>query len=171
MLCQKCNTREANTHITQVINGKKTEMYLCRECANESQDFWNFGGKNFDNEFENLFSGLWNSPQFTMSKAQTLTTPKVCDICGTTTSEFLRSGKPSCSNCYTVFSDFLLRPLKQIHGSYKHNGKIPTRAGKDLKKADEIEKLQNKLNHAIAEQNFEDAAILRDKIRDLREQQ
>ena len=171
MLCQKCNAREANTHITQVINGVKTEMYLCRECANENQDFWGFPGKSFDKEFENLFNGFWNSPQLTKSKAQTLSTPKICDICGATTSEFLRSGKPGCSNCYNIFSDFLLRPLKQIHGSSQHNGKIPSRTGKDLKKADEIEKLQAQLNKAVAEQNFEDAALLRDKIRDLREQQ
>ncbi len=170
MLCQKCNAREANTHITQVKNGVKTEMYLCRECANENQDFWGFAGKSFDQEFEGLFSGFWNSPQFAISKAKTLTTPKMCDLCGTTTSEFLRNGKPGCSNCYNVFSDFLLRPLKQIHGSYQHTGKIPSRAGKDLKKADELEKLQDSLNHAIAEQNFEEAAILRDKIRDLRQQ-
>lgn len=171
MYCQKCNAREANTHITQVINGKKTEMYLCRECANDSQDFWGFGSKSIDHEFENLFSGLWNNPQFAISKAKTLSSPKTCDVCGATTSEFLRKGKPGCTNCYSVFSDFLLRPLKQIHGSYKHTGKIPSRAGKDLKKADQIEKLQDKLNNAIAEQNFEEAAVLRDKIRDLREQQ
>ena len=40
-----------------------------------------------------------------------------------------------------------------------------------MTKADEIEKLQAQLNKAVAEQNFEDAALLRDKIRDLREQQ
>ena len=171
MYCQKCNAREANTHITQVKNGIKTEMYLCRECANQSQDFWGFGSKNPDSEFENLFNGFWNSPQFAKSKAHTLSTPKSCNVCGATTSEFLRKGKPGCTNCYEVFSDFLIRPLKQIHGSYQHTGKIPSRVGKDLKKADEIQKLQDKLYQAIAEQNFEDAALLRDRIRELREQQ
>ncbi len=170
MKCQKCNMNEATTHITQVINGTKTEMYLCRDCANESQELLNFN-ISLDQEFDNLFSGFWNSPHFALSKAQSLSASQKCDICGMTTSEFMRNGKPGCSNCYTVFSDFLLRPLKQIHGSNRHAGKIPARSGKYIKAADKIDKLQAKLSRAVMEQNFEEAALIRDQINELKANQ
>ncbi len=49
MLCQKCNKNEANTYYSQIINGKKTEMYLCPQCAKEmSVGNFSFGGFGFD---------------------------------------------------------------------------------------------------------------------------
>ena len=48
MLCQKCNKNEANTYYSQIINGKKTEMYLCPQCAKEmSVGNFSFGGFGF----------------------------------------------------------------------------------------------------------------------------
>ncbi|GIW48848.1 MAG: hypothetical protein KatS3mg079_324 [Caloramator sp.] len=38
MLCQRCNQKDANVHITKVINGVKTELHLCDECAKQSED-------------------------------------------------------------------------------------------------------------------------------------
>ena len=166
MKCQKCNQHEATTHITQIINGHKTEMYLCRECAEENQDFLSFKS-GFDKDFDNLFGGFWGG----MPKISTGTSTKKCELCGMTQNQFIKSGKPGCSNCYTVFQDLLLRPLKQIHGSTRHTGKIPERSGKGIKTADQIEELQTKLNRAVMEQNFEEAAVLRDKINELKANQ
>lgn len=166
MKCQKCNQRDATTHITQVINGNKTEMYLCRECAEENQDFFSFKS-GFDTDFDNLFSGFWGGQPKISSAAPSAK----CDLCGMTQGQFIKTGKPGCSNCYTVFQDLLLRPLKQIHGSTRHTGKIPARAGKSIKTADRIEQLQTKLNRAVMEQNFEEAAKLRDKINELKANQ
>lgn len=166
MKCQKCNQRTATTHITQVINGHKTEMYLCRECAEENQDFFSFKS-GFDTEFDSLFSGFWGGQPKISSGINT----QKCDLCGMTQGQFIKSGKPGCPNCYTVFQDLLLRPLKQIHGSSHHTGKIPARSGKSIKTADQIEKLQTKLNLAVMEQNFEEAAKLRDRINELKSHQ
>lgn len=166
MKCQKCNLNDATTHITQIINGNKTEMYLCRECAEDNQDFFSFKS-GFDTEFDNLFSGFWGG-QPKISSAAPL---KKCNLCGMTQGQFIKSGKPGCSNCYTIFQDLLLRPLKQIHGSTRHTGKIPARSGKSIKTADQIEQLQTKLNRAVMEQNFEEAAKLRDRINELKANQ
>ncbi len=165
MKCQKCNQRTANTHITQVINGAKTEMYLCHDCANENQELFSFKSA-FDNEFENLLSGFWG----THSGGKTLSSSpntKKCDNCGLTLAELMNNGKPGCSKCYTVFTQQLTRPLKQIHGSAQRTGKIPEKAGKELKLAQKVKVLENKLNIAIGEQNFEEAAVIRDQIRAL----
>ena len=165
MKCQKCNQRTANTHITQVINGTKTEMYLCHDCANENQELFSFKSP-FDNEFENLFSGFWE----THPSVKVLSSPTAmqkCDNCGLTRAELMNQGKPGCSNCYTVFASQLTRPLKQIHGSAKHSGKVPEKAGKELRLAQKVKSLESKLNIAINEQNFEEAAIIRDQIKAL----
>lgn len=166
MKCQKCNQRTANTHITQVINGTKTEMYLCSDCANENQELFSFKSA-FDNEFENIFSSFWGTHPGSKAISSSPSTKK-CDNCGLTLAELMNHGKPGCSKCYTIFAEQLTRPLKQIHGSARHTGKIPENASKELRLAQKIKSLESKLNIAIGEQNFEDAAIIRDQIKALR---
>ena len=163
MKCQKCNINEATTHYTEIINGKKTEYFLCEECAKGDKILKGFK-LGFDNEFDNLFSGFFGN---TMGIKAPETT--VCRGCKMTFDEFLKGGRLGCSECYDTFASRLIKPLKQIHGSCEHMGKIPERLGLDLKKTRNIEKLEAELNNAIAEQNFEEAAKLRDKIKELKE--
>ncbi len=167
MKCEKCGKFDANTHITKVINGIKTEMHLCTQCAEESQEFFSFKS-GFDQDFDNLFSGFLHTPQLGQSGFSQSTDSDRCNTCGTRLVEFLKAGKPGCADCYTIFSKYLIRPLKQIHGSAKHIGKIPSRAGKEIKTASQLEQLQNSLNIAVSQQNFEEAARLRDEINRLK---
>ncbi len=167
MKCEKCGKFDANTHITKVINGIKTEMHLCSNCAEENQDFFCFKS-GFDQDFDNLFSGFWHTPQLGQVNFSQNAVTERCETCGTDINEFLKTGKPGCTQCYTVFSKYFIRPLKQIHGSTKHTGKIPSRAGMEIKTANQLEKLQDELNHAVAQQNFEEAAKLRDEINRLK---
>ncbi|MBQ9757247.1 MAG: UvrB/UvrC motif-containing protein [Clostridia bacterium] len=163
MKCQKCNNNPATTHIKQVINGVKTEIYLCSECAGETPDFFSFA-PNIDQEFDSLFGSFWNVP----AVSKTLYEEGNCKMCGTTRSRFLKTGKPGCSKCYTVFEELLMRPLKQIHGSTKHTGKTPSQLSRTFETEDQIAALQAKLDDAVSKQNFEEAAQIRDEIRMLR---
>ncbi len=38
MLCQKCNKNKASVYYNKIVNGEKTEMYLCSECAKENTE-------------------------------------------------------------------------------------------------------------------------------------
>ena len=136
MKCQKCGKNEATTHITKIINGSKTEGWLCSACANDGEELSLFDSA-FDNSFDSFFSGLWQNP--TLAQPKTDTT--VCSICGTSVRDIKERGKLGCSECYNIFSSLLLRPLKEIHGSNTHNGKIPKRIGKGIRIAGEINKL------------------------------
>ncbi|MBZ0167530.1 MAG: UvrB/UvrC motif-containing protein, partial [Candidatus Omnitrophica bacterium] len=61
--------------------------------------------------------------------------------------------------------------LKKIHGSNHHFGKTPKRMPKTGKKqVVNMQELKTKLLDAIQEEDFEKAAILRDKIRDIEAQ-
>ena len=165
MKCQKCNKNEATTHFKKVVNGVKTEVYWCEQCSQKSQAMLDFK-LGFDHDFENFFSGFLGGPY--LSTANTMPTKTICENCGTGLEEMLKKGRPGCSACYETFADVLERPLKQIHGANRHTGKLPLRAAKGLRKAGEIDRLSKELNKAVMEQNFEYAAELRDKIKDLK---
>ncbi len=169
MKCQKCNKRDANTHITKIINGVKTELYLCSQCAEQSGELADFG-LGFDKEFDNFFSGFFGGGQLGESMNRSLSGQNTCSLCGISLNEVMKQGKLGCSDCYKSFAEHLLRPLKQIHGNTRHTGKIPKRCGGDIRRVAEIDSLQNELSRAVMDQNFEKAAELRDKINELKSQ-
>ena len=169
MKCQKCNKNEANTHITKIINGVKTELYLCSQCAEQSGEMTDFS-LGFDKEFENFFSGFFGGKQLGEGLNMGVPEKNKCPLCGISLNEVLKQGKLGCSGCYKTFAEHLLRPLKQIHGNVRHAGKIPKRCGGSIRRMAEIDSLQKELNGAVMDQNFERAAELRDKINELKNQ-
>lgn len=168
MKCQKCQEREANTHYTQITNGKKQEFYLCDKCAAESPEvakMQNSFVNPFDMSLENFLSGIFggSSPSRGIAGGAA-----ACPVCGMTFREFSKGGKMGCSTCYETFRDSMMAPLKQIHGSTEHTGKIPSRMGGKIKTDRQIKDLELKLSQAVLEQNFEEAARLRDEIKALK---
>lgn len=92
---------------------------------------------------------------------------KTCPKCRQTLSEFSRTGKLGCPECFNAFRPYLLNVLKSIHGSGEHTGKISKNADKKLKAERELKRLKTELEEAILKQEFEKAAVLRDKIAEL----
>ncbi|MBQ2890451.1 MAG: UvrB/UvrC motif-containing protein [Clostridia bacterium] len=159
MKCQRCNEREANTHIQKIVNGKKTEYFLCDKCAAEAGEFKVV----FDTDFDEFFGGFLGKPMGLTPK----TSSAMCTGCGMTLSEFMKNGRLGCSRCYEDFKGALLKPLRQIHGEASHKGKIPKRSGEKISTQTKIKKLQAELDTAVLNQEFEKAAELRDKIKEL----
>ena len=167
MKCQKCNEREANTHYTQIVNGKKEEYYLCDKCAAESPEIakmQNSFASPFDMGFESFLTGIFGEAV----PGRSISGPAACPQCGMSLRDFTSGGKLGCSACYETFRDSLNAPLKQIHGSVRHSGKIPSRIGGKLKTDRKIKDLEVKLSQAVLEQRFEEAAKLRDEIKALK---
>lgn len=154
MLCNRCNQRPATVHYKEVVNNQQKEIYLCEECAKEM----NIGiMQPFGDFLPSLFQHTFRQEM-----------PEVrCPHCGMTLNEFSNNGKIGCHDCYDAFFDNLMPVVKRIHGNSRHVGKIPNRGGGELRIKSEIEKLKIELNTAIKEQEFEHAAELRDKIKDL----
>ena len=81
---------------------------------------------------------------------------------------YAESGKCGCPECYNTFNSELLPYLKRVHGSIQHIGKIPNRAPLTVAVDTETaEGLRSKLNQLIREEKYEEAAIIRDKIKRL----
>lgn len=165
MLCQNCEKYEATTHVKRIVNGEAAEAHLCSDCARMLGYEDVFGG--FGNIFGSFFGSFLGDSGVGSLSARTLR----CEKCGSTFNDIVESGKIGCANCYETFYDKLLPSLQRIHGKTRHEGKIPNKIavnGKNSAKI-QIEKLEEELKSAVEAQNFEAAAALRDRIKEMKE--
>lgn len=171
MECQECHKRPASVHFTQVINGNKTEVHVCEICAKE---------KGYMTEPEegyslhNLLTGLFNFDSAKMGKPEASfkqTKELQCTQCKMTFSEFKRTGKFGCASCYHTFSNRLDPIFRRVHsGNTQHHGKIPKRKGGNLHAKKQMKMYRAELQQLIDNEAFEDAAKVRDKIKELENQ-
>lgn len=150
MLCEKCGKRNATVTYTQIINGQKSSINICSQCAAGESIFDNFGS---------LLS---------FGTREKTVTNTICPLCKMSLAEFTRKGRMGCGKCYETFRPYAKNMLQKIHGTAKHVTETPIPEKKPLEKTEtEEEILRRKLQAAIEEENFEEAAVLRDKIRKL----
>ena len=159
MLCEKCGKNNATTHIRSVVNGVVYEKNLCGYCA---------ANEGYNDFAHNSLSNLLASMLGDVLASGSLTATRKCSCCGASFSDIAESGKVGCPECYKTFYDDLLPYLKRVHGSTKHAGKIPNKAPLVVKPAvDTVDTLRMKLNELVSEEKFEEAAKIRDKIREM----
>lgn len=172
MKCSQCKKRPATLHVTQVINGKKSNVQICDICA-ANKGYLNYSEETYS--LHDLLKGLFNfdSSHIGLQDDKLFDKNKGlhCSKCDLTFDDFQRTGKFGCSQCYESFKSRLEPIFRRVHsGNTKHHGKIPKRQGKHLYRKREIEHYRNKLQKLIAEENFERAAVIRDEIKRLEAQ-
>jgi protein arginine kinase activator len=162
MLCDICKKNVATVHLTQMIEGKTKKVDLCENCSKEKgvDDPTGFS-------LADLLLGLGAAQQ--MEQASGGIEVK-CPHCGFTHADFKKAGRLGCAECYKVFSEGLETLLKTMHKGTRHVGKVPQvfRQNQDL--TDKLKGLQKKLEKAIADEDFESAAKLRDELKAVRAQ-
>lgn len=165
MKCDLCS-KKASVHLTEIIDSKVMEMHLCQDCAQKKS-------VQMQKEFglADLLAGLTDFQNTVQVEAEK--TIANCPNCGTAFEEFKEIGRLGCSGCYESFAQQLEPLLKRIHGASRHHGKKPvghvTPKITQQKAENALEGLKQQLQEAIQNENFEEAAILRDKIRDMEE--
>ena len=163
MVCEVCKQTQATVHLTEIVNEQMTELHLCEGCANQK-------GAQVESHFglADLLSGL--SDYGKAQEPEEIST-KACPSCGMTYDDFRKVGRLGCGECYVTFKRSLGSLLKRIHGSPLHLGKSPMRLLKSAKGSKvELLELKRKLERAIDDEAFEEAARLRDQIRRLEQQ-
>jgi len=90
-----------------------------------------------------------------------------CPRCGFTQADFKKSGRLGCPECYKTFAEGLEGLLKTMHKGTRHAGKVPEALRESREQADRLKALQKKLAKAIDDENFEQAAHLRDEIKQI----
>lgn len=185
MLCDECHKRPVKVHITRIINGQKTKLNLCEECAQKYQKFFT-PGPGFGQSFSitKFLAGLLDDELeggVSLETQQELKCPK----CGLSYADFSVHGRLGCGECYNTFRSRIDPLLEKIHGSNTHYGKVPNRinifnvgtaeedrTGNDRtdNKLRELDRLRSRLQFLVDRERFEEAATVRDKIRELEAQ-
>lgn len=113
-----------------------------------------------------LFSDFFDGFDLFMQPV-TVKEEKKCPVCGHTYSDFRRTGKIGCSECYKVFRTPIAETLRQVHPSTVHSGKIPSKSGEELKLKKKYEALKQELAAAVKNEDYETAAKLHKQIREI----
>lgn len=159
MLCCICKEREATVHYTKIDGDKVQKVDLCEECSKTK-------GVNDPVGFElaDLLLGLGASKEIDQSSGGA---EVKCPRCGFTQADFKKAGRLGCSECYKTFADGLEGLLKTMHKGTKHIGKVPEALRQTRELSDRLKQLQKKLTKAVEDENFEQAAALRDEIKQM----
>ncbi len=162
MLCNVCGKNPATVHLTEIIDNQMNELHLCEECARQKsmQMEQQFG-------LSDLLAGLAEFEKPAVEKEQNLK----CANCGLSYNDFKKIGRLGCGDCYTAFKRYLGPLLKKIDGSSLHFGKSPIRGTKSLRRNVDIADLRHRLQKAIEAEEFEEAAKIRDQIKEFEKKQ
>ena len=165
MICQNCMQRESVVHLTKIVNGQATETHLCQECAQKVQSM---GLTIYPGMVTDFLQALFGHEHVDNSE-QTLKEyqQEKCPGCDRTITQLQQAGRMGCSKCYDTFQTQMELLLRRIHGGVNHVGKVPSRSGAAIIAKKSIADLRSKLQELVDKEEFEDAAVIRDKIREL----
>jgi protein arginine kinase activator len=156
MLCCVCKEKPASVHLTQISGDKVQKVDLCEDCAKQK-------GVNDPAAFSiaDKLLGLGAALEIEQGSGVDVK----CPHCGFTQADFKKSGRLGCSECYKTFAEGLEGLLKTMHKSTRHAGKIPEALRQSRDAADRLKLLQKSLSKAVEDEQFEEAARLRDEIK------
>ncbi|NLC88806.1 MAG: hypothetical protein GX681_01920 [Clostridiaceae bacterium] len=173
MLCENCQLREASVHVKQSHNNQITEYNLCSVCAREMEQS---SHSSFSDIFGDFFNSMfWGPSGFTYPRQRVQTRESLqCPNCGLTERELLKQGFLGCPRCYEVFSKVLQPVFQRVQG---HTCQPAAEVLAGAKFADEaqnltataadpIAQLRQEQQKAIAAEDYEQAARLRDEIKE-----
>ena len=159
MLCCICKEREATVHYTKIDGDKVQKVDLCEDCSKTK-------GVNDPVGFElaDLLLGLGASKEIEQAAGGV---EIKCARCGFTQADFKKAGRLGCPECYKTFAEGLEGLLKTMHKGTRHVGKVPDALRQSREISDRLKTLQKKLAKAVQDENFEQAASLRDEIKQM----
>ncbi|MFW5802682.1 MAG: UvrB/UvrC motif-containing protein [Verrucomicrobiota bacterium] len=196
MLCQICQKNPATLHIEEVVGSTKTTLHLCSDCAKTTQTDDHAGDNNLklaalayqlaSDKLKALHGeagALPNVPH------------QICKKCSTTLAEYHNTGRLGCPECYDSFREHMQPILEHMHRGTSHSGTAPPDAKQATKPpapnadtadaatqngtpehppqpppepaSETIARLRKQLDQAVKNENYEQAAKLRDRLRAL----
>ena len=155
--CQPDCDNEATVHLTEIVDDHMKKIDLCEECAKEQHvtDPQGFA-------LADLLLGLGVSQEMEQTGADL-----ECPSCGFSHSDFKKSGRLGCSECYDTFAEPMEAMLKQMHKGTQHVGKVPKALRAQMDFSRKHDTLAAQLQRAIETENYEEAARLRDQMKEL----
>ncbi|HUV07750.1 MAG TPA: UvrB/UvrC motif-containing protein [Spirochaetia bacterium] len=161
MKCDVCRSEEATIHVKQVTGDDEVELHLCEKCA--TLKGITTGKEGSDLSISTLLNGVVDVRKISSNSSA----KKVCIRCGMTFQNFKKRGRLGCNECYSVFSKEIGRIIVRMFGKTRHTGKYPKRLLAYKTFLIDLEELKKNLEKAVKEENYEEAAKLRDRIKEL----
>ena len=157
MICEHCHQRQASIIITEMHNNSKIQRHVCPVCAKKSQE----KAYNHDS-FQQFLTGLLKLQGNDIKELNN--SNMTCPKCGCTLDEFRKTSKLGCETCYEMFSPYIGQLIKRVQSGTTHTGKLPKRLNKVEMLSEKIEELEQKLKLALMQEDYHEAARLRDKL-------
>ncbi len=153
-------------------NDNVEKVNICAGCA---EDFTFFSEDDFYKDLTKILYKIFKADEGQPNGIRELKNLKnleirknsACSFCGMDLKNIKKLGKMGCPNCYREFKNILLPIIKAIHKNIEHRGKIPENTTGQIKLEKSIRDLRNRLKREIFVENFEEAARIRDEIRQL----
>ncbi len=162
MVCDNCRERDAVVHLTQVVDGAVTQVHLCEKCAADK------GVETTVAAPKTPLTSLLQTVQQQLATGPSDQTR--CVFCQGTYKDFRASGRLGCARCYSAFEPQLRDLLQRVHGSTRHTGRQYAPPAPDqLQRASTVLELREQLRRAIELEQFEQAAKLRDQLKEAAE--
>ena len=160
MLCQRCHTNKASVRYSEVVDGKVTQLHLCKKCLDAQQES---GETGFELAAPVSYTGGGKTKK---SRAPEVSMPTVsCSVCETSLKSIQELGTVGCLTCYETFPAELEAILEGIHVGLTHRGKTPKVDDARSRVRAELQTKRTLLKTALNMENYEEAAALRDDIR------
>lgn len=161
MLCENCGKEEAKITFKETSGSGTGEIHLCEACA-KRKGLGEILSK-IQETATSLVSGLVGGGGQTVTQEDNL----ACPQCHLTYGDFKKVARLGCGTCYEIFSKELVPLMRRIHGSTAHVGKLPTGLDEASRSRREGKRLRDALRQAIAQEEFEKAAAIRDELKGL----
>jgi len=156
--CDLCD-KPAVVHELTLKNGVKKEVHLCEQHAIEA---------GVAMPTQQPINQLLTHFVMSHSGKAGATAKRSCPTCGITFGQFRQSGTLGCPDCYEAFEKQLVPLIERAqNGATHHRGKTPRRAGTSIDRTHLIRQLTKELDQAVAAEQYERAAKLRDRLRDM----
>lgn len=172
MLCERCNKKKAVIFYRENISGRTRALRLCAECteilekAGELEDM-SAVLSCFASPFLQATSSAAEGMGLWLGSARAVESPDKCPLCGVSLREIATTGQVGCARCYEVFGEALEEVIRSTHGKAEHLGRVSASYRVRQEKSERIRTLKAKLSEAVAGEQYETAAGLRDEIRTL----
>lgn len=160
MLCEECKVNEATYTLSVMMGDEVTTRHLCGDCMARMNMTLSTG--NIKNLLSSILSAITGNDTSAAPQQEV-----VCPRCHTTLSQFTKTGHLGCPGCYEAFREQLQPMLLQIHGRVQHAGRQPLCTEDAQRTRSRQEQLTRLMEQAVALEDFETAAQLRDQLRAL----
>ncbi len=154
MTCIACGHQTARLNVAKTVGHLREELWLCDDCARR------IGIESPHEAYSatEILSGLFEGVD------DRATTELTCPNCGMTAHDLRQKGRAGCEQCYEVFVSLMRELTIDPAGAPAHRGRYPRHLQQIKRILVDRVLVRRRLDDAVAQENFELAARLRDRL-------